>query len=503
MNTEIKSQKVRNSNLEFLRIIAMLLIVAHHFALHGFEWVDTSSLSGGIDVFILDFFRSGGKLGVDIFVLISGYFVSKKAFTLKKFLLIYAQIWFYSVGIFLLFTFCLHPFFPITKIDAFYNFFPLIYNRYWFATNFIFLMALSPLLNVTFKYVKQPVILRILLLAVLFCSFLPTFFNVSAPLSYLGWFILLYMVAGYIRYFVDIHKLNHKKHILFTILSVSALYIMSIVNSKYWDLHSFIVLVSTVEIFIMTITAKPRYNRMVNLISGSTFGVYLIHDNPYMRRYIWHTLFNVQSFYHTGFRLFPFAIAVIATIFIFSILIDMVRRYTVQRLWGGIVDNIDMRQYGNHIYFILKSSWNRISKKQRELFFLMAFLQFIFFWQIIFPTVGRNIYVLIYNIVNTLINTAFFIIPLLAFEFIIFSVFLNKSFKKKKIKFHNTIFIIEFLLLSFFIAFINKHLSKGIVGLLLKYNSGDSLSYFKWIVILSICFFILTLYKVVYWLRRA
>ena len=65
---------LRQSNIELLRIITMFFIVAHHFAVHsGFDFpVNTIS----INRLWIQFIQIGGKIGVDIFVLIS--FVFKK-----------------------------------------------------------------------------------------------------------------------------------------------------------------------------------------------------------------------------------------------------------------------------------------------------------------------------------------------------------------------------------------------------------------------------------------
>ncbi len=61
-------QEHRESNIELLRIIAMILIIAFHFAIHGsFDYKTT-----GITISCLwyNFILMGGKVDVDIFVLI-------------------------------------------------------------------------------------------------------------------------------------------------------------------------------------------------------------------------------------------------------------------------------------------------------------------------------------------------------------------------------------------------------------------------------------------------
>lgn len=67
--------KPRQSNFELLRIFSMLLILVHHFICHGVEGTPLNLLTG-VDAFAI--------IGVNLFLLISGYF--KIRLTWKSFL---------------------------------------------------------------------------------------------------------------------------------------------------------------------------------------------------------------------------------------------------------------------------------------------------------------------------------------------------------------------------------------------------------------------------------
>ena len=60
----------RQSNIELLRIIAMIFIIAHHFAVHGGFNFSTDIIT--VNSLWIQFIKIGGKIGVNIFVLISG-----------------------------------------------------------------------------------------------------------------------------------------------------------------------------------------------------------------------------------------------------------------------------------------------------------------------------------------------------------------------------------------------------------------------------------------------
>lgn len=94
---EVKKQ--RNSNFELLRIVAMYLIVLHHCTVHGvFSYVsDNIGMVEHINNFLCIFLSSGGKIGVTLFVLISGYFLSLKEFKIERLLKIYLKMFAYSV----------------------------------------------------------------------------------------------------------------------------------------------------------------------------------------------------------------------------------------------------------------------------------------------------------------------------------------------------------------------------------------------------------------------
>lgn len=82
---------VRRSNIEFLRIVAMLMILAHHYFMHGiihFSQPDAYIIwRGGVpfNKVISTLAMPGGKVGVAVFYIISGYFLYQKdRVSLKK-----------------------------------------------------------------------------------------------------------------------------------------------------------------------------------------------------------------------------------------------------------------------------------------------------------------------------------------------------------------------------------------------------------------------------------
>lgn len=100
---EVAVKKHRESNLELFRIITMLLIVAHHYVvlsdLPREIMIDPLSLKS----IYLYIFGAWGKIGINCFVLITGYFMCTSRITLRKFVKLVGEVEFYSVAIYLMF----------------------------------------------------------------------------------------------------------------------------------------------------------------------------------------------------------------------------------------------------------------------------------------------------------------------------------------------------------------------------------------------------------------
>ena len=93
----------RASNFELLRIIAMLMIVAAHYAGHGIRHVlypstGTIWLTGNlINRAFTSFLIPGGKIGVGIFFALTGYFMIDKEYKLQRLFNLILEVYFYSL----------------------------------------------------------------------------------------------------------------------------------------------------------------------------------------------------------------------------------------------------------------------------------------------------------------------------------------------------------------------------------------------------------------------
>lgn len=343
------SKNQRISNLELLRIIAMIFIVAHHWAGHGFEGVVFSAQNmNNLPIYL---FLVLGKIGVDVFILISAYFMINSKFTFRKLLNLGGEVYFYSILFLVIFAVFLNPPFPIRLFDIGTSLLPISHSAYWFVTDYIVLMLLSPFLNKFIKGLSKKTFLRLLVLSIFLWSIYSTFTGKSFGYSELLWFVVLYFIGSFIRLHLDIGKISSKKLMAACLISFVLMYVgcylleylnltFNVTANRVYEFsfeYSIFILIISISLFLIFLKQKPFYNRYINYIAGSVLGVYLIHDNLFVRQYLWKYILHNHQFYSSP-NLVLFAILSIALIYLTCTGIDIIRRLTVEKLWMRIVD---------------------------------------------------------------------------------------------------------------------------------------------------------------------
>lgn len=136
----------RNSTLELMRILSMILIVSWHFATQ-FSETGTGVLDSGMSWYHIFAIAIGswGQLGVDLFIIISVFFLkSKNMFHSSKLIDIIIQTIFYGC---LWTVICLLSGIQVGGTEIIKNVFSLFFNTFWFATAYVIMYCFSPVLN--------------------------------------------------------------------------------------------------------------------------------------------------------------------------------------------------------------------------------------------------------------------------------------------------------------------------------------------------------------------
>ena len=328
----------RNSNIELLRVISMLMIVTLHYLYNG--GVLDKLIFGQNNYFVSWLIESFCYVSVNCYVLISGYFLSTaKEIKISKIIETVIEVVFYSVGIYIVFCVIGIESFSVSTLVTGYLF-PIIHGEYWFATVYIVLFLITPFLNKMLQNLEKNEHKRLLLILCMAFSVIPSVFffsgeslGVSSGYS-LIWFLFLYFLAAYIRkYPVEIKKI----WLVVVFLGASLLnFIVKVVQQmilhkeliNLYKYSSITVLVASLALFMLFIQMKPRYNRIWQLIGSCTFGVFLIHTQYVFRdKVLWDMIVKPTEYCNGSALTFILHMAIsVSAIFVICCMIDLIRQ---------------------------------------------------------------------------------------------------------------------------------------------------------------------------------
>lgn len=338
-------QKQRSSNLELLRIISMFLIVMHHYAVHGGFQLLEKDLS--LNKIIIQILSGGGQLGVNLFILISGYFLIDSEFKINKLLKLIFTTFFYSVTILLVFLYLNHDL-NIGIKDIIISCLPITYSSYWFVTCYIVLYLFIDYINPVIKMLDKKKYFQLILLLLLW-SIIPSFTLGKPGYSPFVWFILIYLIAGYIKLhpckFMFNFKINFIFGVLFYLIVLLSFMIFDYIGipdiffgkgvTHFAQTNSIFIFLSSLFLFLAFKNIEMKNYKLLNIISSTTFGIYLIHDNFLMREFIWTKYFKVYEHFEDADLLF-YSLKIIILVFIVCSLLDFIR----QKLFVFSIDKI-------------------------------------------------------------------------------------------------------------------------------------------------------------------
>lgn len=333
----------RESNFELLRIIAMMFIISHHLSCFGYFEQASDKLSILLNNIFATLLVPLGKLGVVLFVLITGYFMINSKAKIKSWLNLYFQTLIYScsiLGIFILSGA------DVSKDDILKSLLPISHSTYWFITTYLILYFLIPALNYLLKIVENKKYE---------CYLLGTFTFIYLFIhTYITSFIYLYILGGYIK--KGIFPLNKIKikYCIYTILCLSLFEITysfitvllcsepgQMLNAmhKLSVMHSPFLLIFALCIFYIIKNFKIKTDNIINSIAISVFPVYLIHENFLIRPILWENIMKILN--QTSPKLFILIVILITIgILLGCILIDKLFGYLYKPIIKIIVNSI-------------------------------------------------------------------------------------------------------------------------------------------------------------------
>lgn len=301
--------KSRESNMELLRIVAILLVMAIHanFLSFGKPVVN----AGALTAFCRIFACSLSQVCVNLFVLISGWYGMH--FKIKGICNISFQVAFYVVVIWL--------------VLGQWHF------DYWFVWTYLGLYLISPVLNAFVEKCSKKEFEMLLIVFYVFQTIFGWAFLEITPWiagGYSAWsFCGLYLLARYLRMYPIIWKIGTGGWfglylgIAFLLTCVGFVLELFGIDGMGRFVCSYTNPLAIVEAvcLVMAFSKMQFESKFINWMASSCFAVYLIHANELILRTYYASIIR-WSFYDYGVWMI---VVVIVGIFVGSVLIDKVR----------------------------------------------------------------------------------------------------------------------------------------------------------------------------------
>ena len=327
----------RSSNIELYRIIWMFMIVAHHFVVNsGLTLANGPMLlnPGDGNTIFLWLYGMWGKTGINAFLLITGYFMCKSRITLKKFLKLMLWIYTYKIIIFGVFLFMGYESITLKRIIklimpvwGFNSNFTSCFMGFWLTIPFWNIL----IHNMTKK--QHQLLLALLLFFYTVLGSIPKFY---IAFNYITWFGIIYLIASYIRYYPSEY---FEKKFLWGMVSLGSIIIAgaSAIGMHFVfgrgetffvsDCNKIFAVIVAVSTFLWFKNINLSYSKVINIIGGSTFGVFLIHANSdAMRQWLWKDMIDCVGHYGLPLpQLIGFSVGVVLLIFFLCTIIDIIR----------------------------------------------------------------------------------------------------------------------------------------------------------------------------------
>ena len=202
-NSPKSDKKTRDANFEILRVIAMLMVITLHYIGKGGL---IAPLSQEIKASELPFWiiESLCIVCVNVYVLITGYYMVDSKFILSKLVALWCQVLFYSIVVALVSVVVgINSFTDVVVLYKQFILLPVTTGHYWFATAYIVMYIFSPVLIKAMRAMDQRthrLLIFLLLIPMCFAkSIIP--YNLATDDSGVTfvWFLVLFVIAGYIR----------------------------------------------------------------------------------------------------------------------------------------------------------------------------------------------------------------------------------------------------------------------------------------------------------------
>lgn len=310
--------KVRNSNFELLRIIAMMFIVIWHISIHA----QKGELASHNYILALT------TTGVNLFILISGYFGIKLNW--RALLTLVGTVAFYNLAS-IIFKWQITGTTPLLGEIA--GCFPPICNtRWWFINCYFMLMLLSPIINIALEKAtdkQYKYTLGILLFTSCISGFcFKNLINITGYNTFQ--FITIYVLGNAIKKFHLQSRLSTRQFACTYILSTLCIFTLSFFASRTSNYNNPLIVISALSLFC--IFAKLKFeSKAVNYTATFMLSVYLLQDSSTGSIIYKHLYHSGQEMNFQGTEYCSLIILYIIILLGSAFILDNIRRFLLDK----------------------------------------------------------------------------------------------------------------------------------------------------------------------------
>lgn len=329
-NTAIyQSTKKRYSNIELLRLLAMLLVMVGHANFRSLGGVDYAEInSSPTSAFLRFLVQAASGISVNVFVLISGWFGIKGR--TDKLLSLLFQVVLVSVIMALVSIITNRS---VPTMEQWKTVFCLG-GSYWFVKSYLLLFIFAPVLNSFVDHVSHNQLKLFLIcfyiFQILFGWLTDTkwFDSGYSPISFMG----LYLLARYLRTSnIPLGKKWESRYLLiYCAITLFTAVVSMFLPTYLFYVYSSPLLIIAAGSLLLFFCCLNLDSKFINGIAVSSFAVYLVHANPMFFDTVytktiasWHSTLPVHTF-------LLYTAAFIVGIFLSAVIIDQMRIF----LWN-------------------------------------------------------------------------------------------------------------------------------------------------------------------------